>query len=163
MESGQRIEESKWHRPHLYLTILAIYLLVPVAICIFGSSYFWYTQALACESDYYHCANTPASLPGLQLLLLPANVIGLVVLGIPSVFGSVNLLRGKKKGKYFSLVALILFNLISLFLILVGINQMEHKDFLKYLTMNPLFISWFASNCTMLGFLAKGWTIKLTN
>ncbi len=88
--------ESRWDRPTLYVTIVSVYLLVSLGM-VFSAVTLSYANWAASDTSRGLAILTPIMLFG-----------GLIILGIPSIIGSVGLLRKRKYGVYFSLAALIL-------------------------------------------------------
>ncbi|MDE1769663.1 MAG: hypothetical protein KGI28_03785 [Thaumarchaeota archaeon] len=152
-----RSQDSMWKRPNLYATIVSLYLFFLIAMFLLVIVYFFYTQSLACETDYYHC-NGPASLgAGVILIFLFGAIIVFFILGIPSIIGSIFLMQKKKKGVYLSLIPLIFWTLVSSYLIWATISPFNINVFEKNLLSGILIFSWLPLNSVMMGFLVKGW------
>ncbi len=103
-EANKSNQESRWHRPNIYLTIVGIYLLVSLAIMltIYGHvliSFMFFTHPT--------CSG-PMSCTLLPYFALFVGALILTALSYLSISGSIVLFRRRKHGIRTPLVALIL-------------------------------------------------------
>jgi hypothetical protein len=144
-------QESSWHRPNLYITIVALYLSISLAIVLAAGWLSWYP---------WYTAKTDPDAPG-------AWAVGFAAIGIPIVYGfvsmpsiaaSILLLRKQKSGIYISVIALALTALALP--ITIGLLDREMSD--RSHPISPmlfyfLFYSAIASAVVMYPLLIFGW------
>lgn len=104
------MEASRWRRPRLYLTVVAIILLVSLitAIIIFADYTYRYYKVL---ENTRQNASLSALIPFLIWIWIG------VTTSTVSIIGAAWLLMGKKKGIYLSLAALVLMTVLLPFLV----------------------------------------------
>ncbi len=137
MESGLPIRESRWHKPTVYWTIPALFLLVSVVIFISYNSYQEYTN--------------PFPNYGMAALRFPALVLVFRIFLIPSVIGAILLLHKRKSAIVPSLFVLTLWIVAHLILTFGSVPFR--------ITLYPTIFgaSYFGLDVIMIVFLIKGW------
>jgi magnesium-transporting ATPase (P-type) len=102
VESKEPNQESRWKRPTVYVTVVAIYLIVAVAIILSSVVYAWYDYSKPHKGDLQ---------PGSAAL--GGAILGVIfdislIVSFLSIIGSIALFYREKIGLWISLAALIL-------------------------------------------------------
>jgi uncharacterized membrane protein len=129
--------ESRWHGPAVYWTVVASFLLASVVMLV---SYFAYEKEFNPPPNY-----------GLASLQFPALVFVTSIFAIPSIFGAIKLYNRRKNAIYVSIFALALWTIAHFLLIF---DKVPYRFDLNH---DMLWMILFSLDLIMIAFVIKGW------